>query len=155
MVEPHRHSEDQPRLIGALLRVPSDEVRRRVALALSDVQPGLTFSHMPVFQQIDHPPDGTRQTDLAARIGISKQALGDLVDAMEGWGLVERISDPDDRRAKFVRLTPAGWDVHELASEVVRGIEDEWAKLMGPSDFDELRRLLGILNARLALDIHA
>jgi len=53
---------------------------------------------------------GSRLTDLAAAAGMSKQAMGDLVDQCEAWGLVERGPDPRDARARLVRFTPAGLD---------------------------------------------
>jgi DNA-binding MarR family transcriptional regulator len=52
--------------------------------------------------------EGTRLTDLARRAGMTKQAMGDLVDQCEAWGLVVRDADPRDTRARLVRFTPAG-----------------------------------------------
>ena len=66
--------------------------------------PGLTTAHMGVFQNIDHPPEGTRQTELAARMQITKHALGEVVDALEGGGYAERLADPTDRRAKLEKV---------------------------------------------------
>ena len=45
---------------------------------------------------------GSRLTDLAASAGMSKQAMGDLVDQCEAWGLVTRQPDPHDKRARQV-----------------------------------------------------
>ncbi|MDP3413971.1 MAG: helix-turn-helix domain-containing protein, partial [Polaromonas sp.] len=42
---------------------------------------------------------GSRLTDLAHSAGMSKQAMGDLVDQCEAWGLVTREPDPHDKRA--------------------------------------------------------
>jgi DNA-binding MarR family transcriptional regulator len=52
--------------------------------------------------------EGSRLTDLAERAGMSKQAMGDLVDQCEAWGLVMREADSRDRRARLVRFTPTG-----------------------------------------------
>ena len=43
---------------------------------------------------------GSRLTDLAQSAGMSKQAMGDLVDQCEAWGLVTRRPDPYDKRAR-------------------------------------------------------
>lgn len=51
---------------------------------------------------------GSRLTELAQRAGISKQAMGDLVDQCEAWGLVTREASPRDRRARLVRFTDTG-----------------------------------------------
>ena len=45
------------------------------------------------------PLQGARLTELAAQAGMSKQAMGDLVDQCAAWGMVARTSDPLDARA--------------------------------------------------------
>ena len=51
---------------------------------------------------------GDRLTDLAEKAGMSKQAMADLVAQCEAWGLVTRVPDPHDARAKRVRFTEVG-----------------------------------------------
>lgn len=51
---------------------------------------------------------GSRLQELADSAGMSKQAMGKLVDQCEAWGLVTREADTRDGRAKLVRFTPAG-----------------------------------------------
>lgn len=51
---------------------------------------------------------GDRLTELAARAGMSKQAMGSLVDQCAAWGLVQREPDPLDARARRVCFTPTG-----------------------------------------------
>ena len=51
---------------------------------------------------------GSRLTELAAQAGMSKQAMGILVDQCEAWGLVTREGDSRDRRARLVQFTPTG-----------------------------------------------
>ena len=57
------------------------------------------------------PQAGARLTDLARLAGMSKQAMGTLVNQCEAWGMVRR-EDHDgsggDARAKRVVFTPAG-----------------------------------------------
>jgi len=48
------------------------------------------------------------QTDLAARLGMRKAAVGTLVDGLEGKGLVERTRSREDRRLQLVSITDAG-----------------------------------------------
>lgn len=52
--------------------------------------------------------EGTRLTELARRAGMSKQAMGELVDECETLGLVRRVRDPSDGRARIVLFTRAG-----------------------------------------------
>jgi DNA-binding MarR family transcriptional regulator len=51
-----------------------------------------------------------RITDLAAREGVMQPSMTALVSALERSGLVERRSDPTDRRVALVALTSEGED---------------------------------------------
>ena len=64
--------------------------------------------------------EGDRMTDLAERAGMSKQAMLDVVDQCEAWGLVQRIADPYDRRAKRVVYTDAGREWHGAFQRAVQ-----------------------------------
>ena len=79
-----------------------------------------------------------RQNVLAERMGLEAMTLSTYVDRLEERGLVQRITDPSDRRAKFVRLTPAADEALQAimrATAAVRqrareGLDDqEWAML--------------------------
>ena len=55
----------------------------------------------------------TRQSVLAADFGLSPHSITDIVDALEGLGLVERRPDATDRRAKLVAITDVGRGLSE------------------------------------------
>ena len=95
-------------LIGALLWLPADEVRRHVQevfeeSGFTDIRP----AHHSVFGLLN--PDGDRVVGLAERAQTTKQAMGYLVAYLEERGYLERVPDPDDGRAKIVRRTEKGW----------------------------------------------
>ena len=85
---------------------------------------GGTPARYAVFENLD--PGGTRLTDLAARVGITHQSMSELVSVLEQAGYIERCPDPSDRRARIVRLTPAGRQVVHRAIREMAAIEDEW-----------------------------
>lgn len=62
----------------------------------------LTPAHTRLFPHIDL--DGTRATTLAGRLNVSKQAISQLVSDLEEMGVLERVPDPSDGRAKLVRF---------------------------------------------------
>ena len=74
---------------------------------------------------------GDRITDLADRAGMSKQAMTDLVDQCEAWGLVVREADPQDRRAKYVRYTDSGRAWHWAFQRAVQQAEQEFVEAVG------------------------
>ena len=51
---------------------------------------------------------GIDQAGLAGLIAYDRATIGGVVDRLEGKGLVERTRSTRDRRAREVRLTPAG-----------------------------------------------
>jgi DNA-binding MarR family transcriptional regulator len=75
--------------------------------------------------------EGSRLTDLAKRAGMSKQAMGDLVDQCEAWGLVLREPDPQDARSRRVRFTSAGLAWVQAFKEAVSQAEAEFRNEVG------------------------
>ncbi len=101
-------------------------------------------AHTSLFPHIDL--EGTRITEIARRVGISKQAVGQLVDELAEMGAVERIPDPDDGRAKLVRFAQTnGRSVIFDGLEILRELEGDLATKVGARRMEGLRRVLGEL----------
>src|SRR5437867_7770988 len=99
-----------PPLIGALLRIPWEDVQRHMLERLHERGfDDLDAAHLNVFQYPG--PEGARPSELAARLRISKQALNYLLGGLERLGYLERRPDADDLRSKRVGLTPRGTSV--------------------------------------------
>jgi DNA-binding MarR family transcriptional regulator len=79
-----------------------------VSLALSNLarRAQLTAAHVHITRHLA--PEGMRLGELAARAGVTKQAMGRLVDECVAWDLVRREPDARDARACLVRFTPTG-----------------------------------------------
>jgi DNA-binding MarR family transcriptional regulator len=69
--------------------------------------PELRSSHATLLMNVDR-RTGSRLSDLGRRLGVTKQAVMIVVDDLEARGLVRRTPDPEDGRAKMVRLTARG-----------------------------------------------
>lgn len=74
---------------------------------------------------------GSRLTDLAQAAGMSKQAMGELVNQCEAWGLVTRSPDPLDARARLLRFTPTGLDWLAAFRRAVTQAEAEFKAEVG------------------------
>src|SRR5437764_14704119 len=120
-----------PPLIGALLRMPWEVVRRRMLQRLHERGfADLDAAHLTVFQYPG--PQGARPSELAARLRISKQALNYLLRELERLEYLERRPDADDLRSKRVALTPRGTAAIGVIREAVGEMETSWAKHLGP-----------------------
>src|SRR3954449_11096694 len=126
--------------LGVLLFIPYRHMEQRILDAVVAAGHRITLPQARLFQRMS--PEGSRLTTLAAAAQTTKQAAKFLVDQLESGGYVERVPDPDDGRARLVRITSRGYDVIRVASAVQRGIEDEWTRHLGPERTEELRRSL-------------
>lgn len=81
-------------------------------------------------------------TELAERLGVTKQAAIKVVDEMQQRGFLVREPHPADRRAKVLALTAKGEAVRAAALAESRGMERELRGDLGDADVDALRRAL-------------
>src|SRR5213078_501052 len=123
-----------PPLIGALLRTPWEAVQRHMLERLHERGfADFDAAYLNVFQYPG--PQGARPSELAARLGISKQALNYLLGELERLGYIERRPDPDDLRSKRVALTRRGTSAIRVIRQAVGEIESAWAQQFGPKRF--------------------
>jgi DNA-binding MarR family transcriptional regulator len=76
---------------------------------------------------------------------ISKQAAGQLVDALVERGYLERTQDPDDRRRQVVALTARGRAAAEAQCAAAQRIDAQLAERVGATAPGKLRKLLAVL----------
>jgi DNA-binding MarR family transcriptional regulator len=74
---------------------------------------------------------GSRLTELAEVAGMTKQAMGKLVDQCEAWGLVTREDDPLDARARRVVFTETGLAWLQAFRDAVQQAEQEFRDAVG------------------------
>ncbi|MFB3737999.1 MAG: MarR family winged helix-turn-helix transcriptional regulator [Candidatus Velamenicoccus archaeovorus] len=106
-------------------------------------------AHAAVFMHIDR-RSGTRLTELARRAGMTKQGMMLIVDRLEDDGLVRRVPDPEDARAKIVRLTARGRRFVAEARREMAALEGRARRELGDRRYEALRsgleELAGIRN---------
>lgn len=97
-------------------------------------------AHNAVFATL--PPEGARASDMAARSGITRQSMGEVVRDMARLGMVEMVPDPSDRRAKIVRYTDYGRTVAQTGFTHILAVEDQLRDEFGDDDLATTRRVL-------------
>ncbi len=79
---------------------------------------------------------------MARRLGVSRQAINELVRGLERQGLLEIVPDPESGRSKLVRPTRRGRKSNRLAVETFAQLETELRSRIGDRRDDQLRRAL-------------
>jgi DNA-binding MarR family transcriptional regulator len=126
-VDPDTPPRPLPSVLAQVKGLAVREMFVRMAeVGFDDVREG----HGCVFGFIDL-ERGSRLTDLAERSGLTKQAVGEAVAELERKGYLERVPDPEDGRAKIIRLTPRGVEAARTGSRLFAEIENEWAERYG------------------------
>jgi DNA-binding MarR family transcriptional regulator len=97
----------------------------------------LRAAHAQVFVALD--VEGSRLTDLAARAGMTKQAMGELVRYLEQHGYLDVEPDSRDRRAKLIRPTNRGRPAHDVSVTLVSESDRRLAERIGEQALHELR----------------
>jgi DNA-binding MarR family transcriptional regulator len=88
------------------------------------------------------PPYRLSPTELYRSLMRSSGAITHRLAALEGKGLIRRVSDPEDRRGLLVELTPAGL---ELVDRIAPAHLDTERRLLAPLSAEEQRDLAALL----------
>lgn len=85
-----------------------------------------------------------RPAQLARNLGVSRQAIHQLLQGMKQEGLLELVSDPNDRRAKIVQFSSGSDGIREAAEAAIFAIEKELAGRIGKQAFANLKKALAL-----------
>ncbi|HAE46246.1 MAG: MarR family transcriptional regulator [Tistrella sp.] len=102
--------------------------------------PMLNAAHTHVLRTMRF--EGSTITDMAARAGISKQAMSKLVAAFEDQGFVALAPDPADARSRIVTVTEDGRRLLSLGIQALKRAEADIARVIGGDRLDQLIDLL-------------
>jgi DNA-binding MarR family transcriptional regulator len=101
---------------------------------------GLRQSHFRVMQGV--PAEGISVTDLAERIGMTKQGCGQFVAALVETGHLAVDADPTDARVRLVRRTQHGQEALASFRGRILAFEDDLATEIGWKRYGSFRRSL-------------
>jgi DNA-binding MarR family transcriptional regulator len=103
----------------------------------------VTLPRFDLMAQLERLPQGMTLGELSRRMMVSNGNITGLVERLVGLGLVERVPNPEDRRAALVRLTPAGYrSFGRMAARHAEWIAELFGSLRD-DDMAHLMRLLG------------
>ena len=102
---------------------------------------GITRAQWKVLMKLTHRP-GLRQVELADILDIEPITLSRIVDRLQEAGLVERISDPADRRAWKLQLTAKAQPIIEKLHAIGDKLVDQAFGGIDPKDIEIARQVL-------------
>jgi DNA-binding MarR family transcriptional regulator len=124
---------------GYLLARLGAESRRRWARMLADH--GLTPHHFGVLMTLDQL--GTaHQRRLSELVGVDPRNAVPILDLLHQRGLIQRTSDPGDRRRRAIALTPAGQAMLNRLRQAADAVEADMLTGLDDHQQASLHRLL-------------
>jgi DNA-binding MarR family transcriptional regulator len=119
-------------------------VRRMDAAGYSHLRP----IHGLVFQSLL--AGATTSSEIAATLGVTKQAAGQIVNDLEVGGYLRRTDHPEGGRRRQVVLTDEGHRHLRTTGELLRQLEDEVAHGLADRSTASLRAQLATVIRQLA-----
>jgi len=119
-------------------------IERRVRSGLRE-EFGTTLPRFDLMAQLERHREGLRMNELSRMLMVTGGNVTAIVDQLEKEGLVERLDEPDDRRAFRIRLTRSG---DKTFAEMARAHEQWVVELLEGltrREHDELLKLLAKL----------
>ena len=92
---------------------------------------------------------GIQQADIAVKLGIEPMTLSTYLDRLEALGLVVRVPDPGDRRAKNVVIMDAADPILTAIRAEVRELMEQVTSGLAEADRERLRASLRMLRENL------
>jgi DNA-binding MarR family transcriptional regulator len=131
-------------LIADVARMQRAEFEKRIGQAGLDLTPGEARALLNIGIRA-----GGRQNEIAEKMGVEPMTMSGYIDKLESLGLVERIPDPTDRRARNVVLSPRAEpllaEVRRLSSTLLQDMLSDFSD----EERENIRLALKSVKARL------
>ncbi|WP_030611256.1 MarR family winged helix-turn-helix transcriptional regulator [Streptomyces sclerotialus] len=109
------------------------------AMATTGATP-VSLPQLQLFAVLDEA--GTTVSELARRMGVTRQTAHQAVHGLVAAGLLEQTEHPTSARQRLIRRTPEGAHAHQQAELVLERLEDRLAERIGREAADALRAAL-------------
>jgi len=120
ITEAIHHRGDEPHLLREIVRT------HQVLMHGFSKEVGMPTSRFALMRLLSVTDDRVGVMELARHLGINAAAVTRQVKAMESEGLVQRHTDPRDRRRSHLKLSPKGLEVfeeiHDRSHELERSL---------------------------------
>lgn len=110
---------------------------------------GLSMWGYIVLIALDRSPIRT-QAALADAIGADKTRIIPTLDELQDHDYIERIPDPDDRRARLLEITESGRSIKNTVQVAIQRGEEHWLGQLATNERDVFLRALQQLSGRSA-----
>jgi DNA-binding MarR family transcriptional regulator len=110
---------------------------------------GLTALQYTALTVLERHPDMSA-AQLARNSFVTAQSMADMINALEGRGLIERHRDQADRRRLVVALTAAGRELLDVYRDQVAALEMRMLAGLDSGETSRLRHSLHVCHANLA-----
>jgi len=125
------------RMLSCTVKI-ENEIRSRLRSEF-----GITLPRFDLMAQLERHPEGLRMGELSQRMMVTGGNVTGITDQLQREKLVERVTDPGDRRAYSVRLTAAGRRTFRKMARV----HEEWiTELLEGVSPDEKEKLISLLS---------
>lgn len=88
---------------------------------------------------------GVRQAEICARMASDPNTIAALVERMQSDGLIKRKTDPRDRRARLISLTPKGRRIYAKARPIAVELQEEVLEVIPAGERERLLEQIEIL----------
>lgn len=120
--------------------VAAQKIEGKLEGALGSV--GLSMAKYSALSRLAEAGDQLTLGQLAERLSCGRSNITQLVDRLEGDGLVRRVDDPADRRSVRAQLTPLGADMRAAGAEELAKVQQEMAERLSSHDLESLESAL-------------
>ena len=118
----------------------SSVLEDRVEAKLADV--GLSLAKLAALRRLSEAGDSLPLGQLAERLACVKSNVTQLVDRLEGDGLVSRAADANDRRSRLAVLTDAGRKAYVRGAAILHTAERDLFGVLSRDESAQLHALL-------------
>lgn len=126
-------------LLGGFRSLVDQAVVELEARGFADVRPVHDFAMRAIAAGAGN------TSELGRRLTVTKQGAAKIVAVLEERGYVAREADPEDARAKRLRVTPLGFEVLRQGEEIFDGLRRQWEQQIGRDQLDALEQNLHVL----------